>query len=247
MQQRGSFGAKADANHHQAAAPHVPSSASACGEQRLRQMAKMGINVRVRSPQQVMGLTSRVPGTSMPRALPRAHRHSCRHVANTPPSFRTHACDSALQPDAQLEVDAALVSPVSWDGRPQPGCDTQPGRTVRNAARRKHRQTYPEFDRGRRCCLVVLDLVVGGRRSHCSTPPPWHMSSHAHGHHPPTMVAFQGTTLWSLPNSCERIVCLRPSRQAKVACGSCSIVFSGQSLSTTPHAPQLPLHAGRLG
>ena len=66
---------------------------------------------------------------------------------------------------AQLAVDATLVSPLSRDGRPHPGTETQPGAAVRTAAaRRKHRQTYPEFDRGRRCRLVVFGLEVGGRR-----------------------------------------------------------------------------------
>ena len=51
---------------------------------------------------------------------------------------------------AQLAVDATLVSPVSRDGRPHPGTETQPGLAVRTAARRKRRQTYPELDSGRR-------------------------------------------------------------------------------------------------
>ena len=43
---------------------------------------------------------------------------------------------------AQLAVDATLVSPLSRDGRPHPGTETQPGAAVRTAAaRRKHRQT----------------------------------------------------------------------------------------------------------
>ena len=46
---------------------------------------------------------------------------------------------------AQLAVDATLVSPVSRDGRPHPGTETQPGFAVRTAARRKRRQTYPEL------------------------------------------------------------------------------------------------------
>ena len=44
---------------------------------------------------------------------------------------------------AQLAVDATLVSPVTRDGRPHDGADNHPGWAVRNAARRKRRQTYP--------------------------------------------------------------------------------------------------------
>ena len=64
---------------------------------------------------------------------------------------------------AQLAVDATLVSPVTRDGRPHDGADHHPGWAVRNAARRKRRQTYPEIDRSRRCRLVVFGLEVGGR------------------------------------------------------------------------------------
>ena len=64
---------------------------------------------------------------------------------------------------AQLAVDATLVSPVTRDGRPHDGADNHPGWAVRNAARRKRRQTYPEIDRSRRCRLVVFGLEVGGR------------------------------------------------------------------------------------
>ena len=64
---------------------------------------------------------------------------------------------------AQLAVDATLVSPVTRDGRPHAGADHHPGWAVRNAARRKRRQTYPEIDRSRRCRLVVFGLEVGGR------------------------------------------------------------------------------------
>ena len=64
---------------------------------------------------------------------------------------------------AQLAVDATLVSPVTRDGRPHDGAEHRPGWAVRNAARRKRRQTYPEIDRSRRCRLVVFGLEVGGR------------------------------------------------------------------------------------
>ena len=64
---------------------------------------------------------------------------------------------------AQLAVDATLVSPVTRDGRPHDGADNHPGWAVRNAVRRKRRQTYPEIDRSRRCRLVVFGLEVGGR------------------------------------------------------------------------------------
>ena len=64
---------------------------------------------------------------------------------------------------AQLAVDATLVSPVTRDGRPHAGADHHPGWAVRNAARRKRRQTYPEIDRSRRCRLVVFGLEVGRR------------------------------------------------------------------------------------
>ena len=64
---------------------------------------------------------------------------------------------------AQLAVDATLVNPVTRDGRPHDGAEHRPGWAVRNAARRKRRQTYPEIDRSRRCRLVVFGLEVGGR------------------------------------------------------------------------------------
>ena len=64
---------------------------------------------------------------------------------------------------AQLAVDATLVSPVTREGLPQAGAATHPGSALRNAARRKRRQTYPELDRSRRCRLVVFGLKVGGR------------------------------------------------------------------------------------
>ena len=64
---------------------------------------------------------------------------------------------------AQLAVDATLVSPVTREGLPQAGAATHPGSALRNAARRKRRQTYPELDRSRRCRLVVFGLEVGGR------------------------------------------------------------------------------------
>ena len=59
--------------------------------------------------------------------------------------------------------DATLVSPVTREGLPQAGAATHPGSALRNAARRKRRQTYPELDRSRRCRLVVFGLDVGGR------------------------------------------------------------------------------------
>ena len=59
----------------------------------------------------------------------------------------------------------AVVSPVTRE-LPQTGAATHPGsalHALRNAARRKRRQTYPELDRSRRCRLVVFGLEVGGR------------------------------------------------------------------------------------
>ena len=47
----------------------------------------------------------------------------------------------------QVAVDVTLVSPLA----------------LRTAAERKHRVTYPEFQRARRCRLTVLALEVGGR------------------------------------------------------------------------------------
>ena len=64
---------------------------------------------------------------------------------------------------AQQAVDATIVSPVTRVGDAQPGADVHPGRAVDCAARRKRRQTYPEFVRARRCRLVVVGVEVGGR------------------------------------------------------------------------------------
>ena len=64
---------------------------------------------------------------------------------------------------AQLAVDAIIVSPATGSGDARPGADTEPGRAVHAAARRKCRQTYPELERSSRCRLVVVADEVGGR------------------------------------------------------------------------------------
>ena len=56
-----------------------------------------------------------------------------------------------------------VVSPVITSGDARPRADTEPGRAVDAAARRKLRQTYPEFERPWRCRLVVVGAEVGGR------------------------------------------------------------------------------------
>ena len=64
---------------------------------------------------------------------------------------------------AQLAVDATLVCPVGRDGRPRPNGDVEPGVALREAARKKREETYPEFLVSRRSRLVVFGLEVGGR------------------------------------------------------------------------------------
>ena len=68
-----------------------------------------------------------------------------------------------LSHGAQLAVDATIVSPVTGSGDVRPRVDTEPGRAVDAAERRKRRQTYPELERARRCGLVVVGVEVGGR------------------------------------------------------------------------------------
>ena len=63
----------------------------------------------------------------------------------------------------QVAVDVTLVSPLRRDGSTQSRADHEPGLALRTAAERKHRVTYPEFQRARRCRLTVLALEVGGR------------------------------------------------------------------------------------
>ena len=58
----------------------------------------------------------------------------------------------ALWHGSQVAVDATIVSPDARDGAPRP-----------RAASGKHRQTYPELSRSRRCRLVVFGVEVGGR------------------------------------------------------------------------------------
>ena len=64
---------------------------------------------------------------------------------------------------AQLAVDTTLVCPVRADGAPRPQADQVPGLALRDARRRKRRQTYRELRGARRCRLVVLGFEVGGR------------------------------------------------------------------------------------
>ena len=64
---------------------------------------------------------------------------------------------------AQLAVDTTLVCPARADGAPRPQADQVPGLALRDARRRKRRQTYRELRRARRCRLVVLGFEVGGR------------------------------------------------------------------------------------
>ena len=63
----------------------------------------------------------------------------------------------------QVAVDVTLISPLRRDGSSRPRADHEPGLALRTAAERKHRVTYPEFQRARRCRLTVLALEVGGR------------------------------------------------------------------------------------
>ena len=63
----------------------------------------------------------------------------------------------------QVAVDVTLVSPLRRDGSSRSRADHEPGLALRTAAERKHRVTYPEFQRARRCRLTVLALEVGGR------------------------------------------------------------------------------------
>ena len=63
----------------------------------------------------------------------------------------------------QVAVDVTLVSPLRRDGSSRSRADHEPGLALRTAAKRKHRVTYPEFQRARRCRLTVLALEVGGR------------------------------------------------------------------------------------
>ena len=53
----------------------------------------------------------------------------------------------------QVAVDVTLVSPLRRDGSSQSRADHEPGLALRTAAERKHRVTYPEFQRAR---LTVL-------------------------------------------------------------------------------------------
>ena len=69
--------------------------------------------------------------------------------------FRGHGDDEASDTKVKGKgrfffFFATLVSPVTRDGRPHDGAEHRPGWAVRNAARRKRRQTYPEIDRSRR-------------------------------------------------------------------------------------------------
>ena len=63
----------------------------------------------------------------------------------------------------QVAVDVTLVSPLRRDGSSRSRADHEPGLALRTAAERKHRVTYPEFQRARRCRLTVLALKVGGK------------------------------------------------------------------------------------
>eukprot|EP00439_Symbiodinium_sp_Y106_P065954 s1280_g10.t1 len=83
----------------------------------------------------------------IPRCSPPEHCPS-----NAPSPASASVCSGLpLWHGAQLAVDAALVSPVTRDGRPHDGADHHPGWAVR-----KRRQTYPEIARSRRCRLVVF-------------------------------------------------------------------------------------------
>ena len=64
---------------------------------------------------------------------------------------------------AQLAVDATLVCPVGRDGHPRRDGDIEPGIALREAARKKREDTYPEFLASERSRLVVFGLEVGGR------------------------------------------------------------------------------------
>ena len=57
---------------------------------------------------------------------------------------------------AQLAVDATPVSPVRRDGHPRPRGDLESGLALRQAARRKREDTYPELSASHRCRLVVF-------------------------------------------------------------------------------------------
>ena len=63
----------------------------------------------------------------------------------------------------QVAVDVTLVSPLRRDGSCRSRADHEPGLALRTAAEHKHRETYPEFQRARRCRLTVPALEVGGR------------------------------------------------------------------------------------
>ena len=64
---------------------------------------------------------------------------------------------------AQLAVDTTLVCPLRADGAPRPQADQVPGLALRDARRKKRRQTCRELRRARRFRLVVLGFEVGGR------------------------------------------------------------------------------------
>jgi len=53
----------------------------------------------------------------------------------------------------QLALDATIVSPVTRRGEAQPRSDVQPGHSLDAAARRKRRDSYPEFGGACRCRL----------------------------------------------------------------------------------------------
>ncbi len=93
---------------------------------------------------------------------------------------------------AQLAVDTTLVSPVRRDRHPRPRGDLESGIALRQAARRKREDTYPELFASHRCRLVVFGLEVGGRwgdealdfvrrlaRSRARTLPAWLRASGA--------------------------------------------------------------------
>ena len=61
-------------------------------------------------------------------------------------------------------MDTTLVSPIRWNGTPQPHTDTTDGVQLQTSSARKE-QKYRELLQSRRCHLVVLALEVGGRWS----------------------------------------------------------------------------------